>query len=407
MSNVIIAGAGASGLCAAIVCARNGCKVTIIEKTDVVGKKLSITGNGRCNLTNLDMKPEDFNDAAAGRMKGFLERFDAESAIRFFRSLGVIVQSEDGYIYPVSNQASTVVNALYNECLRLGVEFMMHQQLKEVIVNGDSSFIIRTDKDRFDCDKFIMAIGSLSGPKITASTGDGYYICKKLGMSIKDCYPALVGMKADSEFLPADGGVRAKARVDFLIGREVIISEYGEVQFTKDSISGFPVMQASGKVSKYLADGTPISCEIDFFPEYDDESFEALKSEMCKLRDNRTLEEFLSGIGNSNINDMIIRRMKFSKSMHMKNIAENMTRNILDAYRHYRIELIGPTSYQQAQVTTGGVSLGEVDDNLMARKAPGMYIIGELLDVDGRCGGYNLQWAWTSAYIAAMSASEA
>ncbi|MCR5102412.1 MAG: aminoacetone oxidase family FAD-binding enzyme [Butyrivibrio sp.] len=405
MSKIIIAGAGAAGLCCAVFCARNGHEVIIIEKTDNIGKKLSITGNGRCNMTNLDMRPEYYNSAVRKRMEGFLNVFSPEKAINFFRSLGLVVQSEDGYIYPVSNQALSVVKALHDECLRYGVSFKMKEQLKEVKKENDGSFIVRTDKGVYDSDRFIMAIGGMSGPKTTASTGDGYYICKKLGISIKECFPALVGLKTDSQFMPQDSGVRAKVNVSFMIGNEIIATEYGEVQFTKDTISGFPIMQQSGEMAKHLADGTPITCCIDFFPEYDENSFELLKREMLRLRDNRSLEQFLSGFGNSNINDMIIKRMKFGKNMKMKNISEKMARDIMDMYRSYKLEIIEPAGYQSSQVTKGGVSLGEVNDDLEVKKVPGMFIIGELLDVDGRCGGYNLQWAWTSAFIAAQKAS--
>lgn len=420
---IIIAGGGASGMCAAIYAARNGADVTIIEKNNVLGKKLSMTGNGRCNLTNLDMREDCFNAAARTRMKDWLAAFGATEVIRFFRSLGVVVRSEEGYIYPASGQAVTVVTALSDEIRRLGVKVVYEQQVKRIEVkddgakaDGDGSgaetgaryggrYVVVTDKDRFDGDAVIMATGSLSGPKTTMSTGDGYYICKQLGMSIKDTYPALVGFKCDREDgLPA-AGVRSMANVSFYLGTEELAREYGEVQITPEGISGIPVMQASREVIRLVSEKKPVYAEVDFFPDYDDKAFTDLKQDMMRFLDTRTLEEFLQGFGNSNINELVLSRMKLGKGMKMKNISPSMAECILDSYRKLRFRIVDCNGYQASQVTTGGVSLGDIGDRFAYVNDEGIYCIGELVDVDGRCGGYNLQWAFMSGSIAGTAAS--
>ena len=190
-----------------------------------------------------------------------------------------------------------------------------------------------------------------------------------------------------------------------MLGTEALAVEYGELQFTRDGISGIPVMQASSKIVKFLAEGKPIYASINFFPDYDDEDFLSLEKEMLRLRDDRSLKEFLNGFYNSNINDMIISRMKMGASMKMKNISESMVLSIFNAYRNYRIKLSESYGYQQAQVTSGGVSLGDIKDDMAVNDHHGIFVIGELLDVDGRCGGYNLQWAFTSGSIAGTVAS--
>ena len=242
---VYVAGGGAAGMCAAVYAARNGADVTIIEKNTRLGKKLSVTGNGRCNLTNLDMRPEYYNKAAEGRMKTWLSLYGPEETIRFFKSIGVIVKSEDGYIYPVSGQASTVVSALENEIKRLKVKVITESQVKAVKrdESDGSSYLLITNKDKYRADSVILALGSLSGAKSTMSTGDGYYICKQLGMGFKDTYPALVGFKCEAGDVMPDAGVRAGARISFFLGDELITSESGELQISKDGISGIPVMQ--------------------------------------------------------------------------------------------------------------------------------------------------------------------
>ncbi len=403
---ICIAGGGASGMCAAIYAARNGAKVTIIEKNTVLGKKLSMTGNGRCNLTNLDMREECFNAAARGRMKEWLSIYGVEDVICFLKSLGVVVKSEDGYIYPLSGQAVTVVKALENEIKRLGIETIFGQQLKAVEKKEDGeSYLVRTDKASFEADRVILAVGSLSGPKSTMSTGDGYYICKKLGMTVKDTFPALVGFKCDPEEIMPGAGVRIMAEISFVLGAETLVSEYGEVQLSADGISGIPVMQASREISRLLFEKKPVFAVLDLFPDYDETDFKALKTDMLKLKDDRSLEEFLSGFSNSYITEMVLKRMKLSKTMKMKNISVSMAECILDSYRSLKIKLSDSYGYQASQVTTGGVSLGDIGSDFACKTDPGIYCIGELLDVDGRCGGYNLQWAFTSGSIAGCAAS--
>ncbi len=392
-------------MCAAIYAARNGAKVCIIEKNDCLGKKLSMTGNGRCNLTNLNMSEDCYNAAARSRMKDWLGTYGAEDVICFFKSLGVVVKSEDGYIYPVSGQAKTVVDALKNEIKRLGVEVVYKEQLKSVAGLEDGSLEIVTDKSRYQAERCIIAVGSLSGVKSTMSTGDGYYICKKLGMTIKDTFPALVGFKCEEdEYLP-EKGVRCDARISFILGSEVLSSEQGELQITSDGISGIPVMQASRDVIRFVEEKKPVYAAIDFFPDYDENDFASLKMDMLRLKDDRTIEEFLLGFANQGVTDMILARMKISKTMKMKNISDSFAECILDSYRNLKIKIEGSYGYQASQVTAGGVSIAEVGSDFSFNKNRNIYVIGELLDVDGRCGGYNLQFAFTSGSIAGCASS--
>ena len=392
-------------MCAAIYAARNGAEVCIIEKNDCLGKKLSMTGNGRCNLTNLNMSEDCYNAAARSRMKDWLGTYGAEDVICFFKSLGVVVRSEDGYIYPVSGQAKTVVDALKNEIIRLGIKVIYKEQLKSINSLENGSLEIVTDKSRYEADKCIIAVGSLSGVKSTMSTGDGYYICKKLGMNIKDTFPALVGFKCeDGELLP-EKGVRCDVRISFVLGNEVLSSEQGELQITSDGISGIPVMQASRDVIRFVEEKKPVYAVIDFFPDYDESEFDILKKDMLRLKDDRSVTEFLLGFANQGVTDMILGRMKMSKTMKMKNVSDSFAECILDSYRNLKLKIDDSYGYQASQVTTGGVSIAEIGSDFSFNKNRNIYVIGELLDVDGRCGGYNLQFAFTSGSIAGCASS--
>ncbi|MBQ9590997.1 MAG: aminoacetone oxidase family FAD-binding enzyme [Butyrivibrio sp.] len=402
---IIVAGGGASGMCAAIYAARNGADVTIIEKNNQLGKKLSMTGNGRCNLSNLDMDEKKYNVSAEKRMKQWLSVYGVLDVINFFKSLGIVIRSENGYLYPLSGQALTVVTAFENELKRLGVKVITNEQVKAVKAPGNDKYILLTNKGEYEADRIILATGGLSGAKSTMSTGDGYYICKQLGMDIKDTFPALVGFKCAGDEIMPQSGVRSVAEVSFMLGSEILAKEYGELQFNKDGISGFPVMQASGKVVKLISEGKPVLACINLFPDYSDEDFLSLEKEMLQLRDGRTLEEFLNGFNNKAINDMIMSRLKMSRTMKMKNISESMVLSIFDYYRNLKIRLADTYGYQASQVTSGGVSLGSIRDDMTCVSYNGIFVVGELLDVDGRCGGYNLQWAFTSGSIAGTVAS--
>ena len=392
-------------MCAAIYAARNGAEVCIIEKNDCLGKKLSMTGNGRCNLTNLNMSEDCYNAAARSRMKDWLGTYGAEDVICFFKSLGVVVKSEDGYIYPVSGQAKTVVDALNNEIIRLGIKVIYKEQLKSINSLENGSLEIATDKYRYEADKCIIAVGSLSGVKSTMSTGDGYYICKKLGMNIKDTFPALVGFKCEEGELLPEKGVRCDVRISFILGNEVLSSEQGELQITSDGISGIPVMQASRDVIRFVEEKKPVYAVIDFFPDYDESDFDILKKDMLRLKDDRSVTEFLLGFANQGVTDMILGRMKMSKTMKMKNVSDSFAECILDSYRNLKLKIDDSYGYQASQVTTGGVSIAEIGSDFSFNKNRNIYVIGELLDVDGRCGGYNLQFAFTSGSIAGCASS--
>ena len=405
---VLIAGAGAAGMCAAIAAAREGAEVTVIEKTEGVGKKLSMTGNGRCNLSNLNISENDYNETSRTRMKRWLKRIGVSETLDFFSSLGLVVQNESGYLYPITGQAASVVNALYQECIRLSVSFCFNEQIKKITPVEDDfkiGFCVKTNNSTYETDRVIMATGGLAGPKTCMATGDGYFICEKLGMKRMDTFPALVPVLSDDDTLPKESGVRAYAEVSFMIGDGIFASEYGEVQITSNGISGIPVLQASGLVAYHLSENRPVTASINFFPDYNEDEYQILIDRMLSLPGERRLGELLGGFCNSNINEMLLKRMKLSPNMKLKNVGESMLRCILMKYRDLRIEIKGVSDYKKAQVTRGGISLGDLDDDLQYKNMKGVFVIGELCDVDGRCGGYNLQWAWTSGIIAGEAAS--
>ena len=402
---VLVAGAGASGMCAAIHAARAGALVTILEKTDTAGRKLSMTGNGRCNLSNMELSADSYNTSDEDGVDRYLRRFGTRQTQEFFMSVGVLTRDENGPIYPASGQASAVTGALVSECIRDGVKFIYKEQIKSVRKNDDGSLIVRSDKHEYESDSLILATGGLSGPKPTASTGDGYYICEQLGMKCTDRYPALVSLNCSDDTLPGETGVRVKADITFMSGGEKIASEYGELQITGDGISGIPVMQASGAVASYLDNNKQVTAYADVFPEYTDSEFEELTQRLVTCKGKRTLLDFVNGFANGYLGMTVLKRLGLSPEEDMNSLSWEKLYELVMYYRRIPFEITGTGGYRRAQVTSGGVSLSCLDDDLQSRSFPGVYCVGELVDVDGRCGGYNLQWAWCSAALAGSAAA--
>ena len=403
---VVIAGAGASGMCAAVVCARAGAKVTIIEKTDTAGKKLSMTGNGRCNLSNTDMHARCYNQEAKARMGAWLEKYGTEETVQFFHSLGIEIRNEDGYLYPFSGQASSVADVLRKENERLGVDIIYRTQVKEILPQiGMHRYSVRTTGAYYEADSVILAMGGNSGPKITMSTGDGYYIAQKLGLHVTDRMPGLVQLKSSDQALPAEAGVRMEATITLYAGERVLAQETGELQLTANGLSGIPIMQASAYVARALANREKVYAEIDFFPAYTEEQFRRLTENILSIKEQRSMSELLEGICNSHINDMILKKLETDSWCRADLFTDLNLKKILQEYRQVRIPITETGTFQQSQVTAGGICLQDLTDELEAVNMPGIYCIGELTDVDGRCGGYNLQWAWMSGSFAGSAAA--
>ena len=400
---IVIAGGGASGLCAGVLLARRGFSVTVLEKTKTAGKKLSMTGNGRCNLSNLATDASCYNEAARPLIEKLLPRAGVRETVAFFREIGVLLRNEEGYLYPVSGRAKQVVASLLDAFLAAGGRMVYGAQLKEV--TGDGPFRACTADEAYDADCVILATGGLSGPKTTASTGDGYYIADRLGMEVTERYPALVRLLSDDRTLPADTGVRARARVTFLADGVPFATECGEVQLTAEGISGIPVLQAGAKAARALSGGASVMAELDFFPDVTEDAWVELAASFSARVTRQTVCRMLDGVADTRINHMILSRAGVDPDTPAGGITEKQRRDLMNGYRALSIRITGTADYTQAQATSGGVALSSLSDTLESLKKPGIYCIGELTDVDGRCGGYNLQWAWTSALTAANDIS--
>jgi len=327
-----IIGAGASGLAAAITAARRGHIVTVYDRNKIPGAKLLLTGNGKCNFSNTYMDASCFHETEGGTVDRLLQAYPTQSAVDFMNSIGINSVDWNGYLYPDTKKASDVVDTLYDTCIKLGVAF------KFEVVDLDISLL------RSQYDKVILACGSRAH-KETGSNGSGYKYLEKLGVKYTRVLPALCALYcSDKDFCNEYKGRRIISKVSFQDHSAV-----GEVQFTPYGISGIPVFQISRYVSKALDVSNPVSVNIDFHPDED------LIPEF--LRDRYDADNTYDGI------DLVIEKT---------------------------------AGFDKSQVCTGGVSLDELTEGFELKKAPGVYVIGEMCDVDGICGGYNLHWAWLS-----------
>lgn len=436
-NRVIIVGAGASGLMAAITAARNGAKVTVLEAMDRPGKKLLTTGNGRCNLTNMDPElPKRYHGAAASFVQPVLEQFDAQKTRWFFGEIGLLTIEKNGYVYPYTNQASSVLEVLLAELRRWKVKLKLTEKV-EAITCADRIWKVQTGTWTYEAERLILSCGSKCAPT-TGSDGSGYQLAKMAGLKLTPVVPALTPLLCEGKAPALTAGVRGMAEVslwqcqkqemrsmpakkqagkdrgmkpDKTGGWTFVASEQGEVQWTKYGISGIAVFQ----LSRYVAaakETAAFQVTLDLLKPYLEESKmerEAL-GKMLRQRARQLLPEpagvLLRGILNEKLIPLMLDQAGIRPKTRCQELTETELCTLLDVCSGYLLTISGTKSFDVCQVCAGGIDTAQISPETMECKhIPGLYVTGELLDVDGPCGGYNLQWAWASGYVAGRSAA--
>ena len=405
MRHVIVIGGGASGLVAAITAARNGAKVTIIEKNDRLGRKILSTGNGRCNLTNEYMTPSCFRSDDLEIVSHVLEKFGYESAVHFFEELGIVLRNRQGYVYPISDQASTVADALQMEVMFQQIHCVLGQTATNISKNREK-FVVKTEQATFSGDAVILATGGKAASKL-GSDGSGYELAKRMGHHMAPVLPALVQLKCKGQSFKQVAGVRTQAKVTLFIDSEAVSADEGELQLTNYGISGIPVFQISRFASKGLYKKQKVWAELDFMPIKSDEEFYKFIVERIKARGQKSAEDFLFGMFHKKIIEWLLKTANINAGKLIRDLSQKELEQLIELCKHFKIEIENHNGFEQAQVCAGGVKTTEVNvDTLESIFEENLYLIGELLDVDGICGGYNLQWAWATGYIAGTCAAK-
>ncbi len=403
MKNVVIAGAGASGMMAAVTAAAEGARVILLEHKDRIGKKILSTGNGRCNFTNICQEPICYHSDQPEFPWKIVEKFGAQDIISFFLQLGIYSKNRNGYLYPNSDQASAVLDAFRMELERLQVEIRTGTECRE-IRPGKKGFTVITNQGNIRADRVILAAGSKAAPS-TGSDGSGYDLAKKLGHRILPVLPALVQIRCGENYFKSLAGVRANGSVSIWNGDRCIARDTGELQLTNYGISGIPVFQVSRYASRLLYRKKDVYAVLDFMPDFTQEQMTAFLRARAKTRPEKTAGVFLIGLFHRKLSDLWIKLAGISREKKAGDLTDGEIICLVRLIKSMKVTVTGTNSFEQAQVCCGGVDTAEVDpDTLESLYVPGLYFAGEILDVDGMCGGYNLTFAWASGYVAGRSA---
>lgn len=408
MKHILVIGGGAAGIAAAIVAARENpaARITILERMDRVGKKILATGNGRCNLTNMGASFAHFYSNDKGALKRILEGMEPQNVLDFFDSLGLLCQEEDeGRVYPYCKQASMVLDVLLQALDRLKIHVQCNCTVTGIGRNKGKYAVKTGDGQTLTADAVILTCGGKAASKL-GSDGSGYALAKAMGHSCTSLYPALVAFKCDMNGLGGLKGIRAEAGLTLLAGTYVLGKELGEVQFTEYGLSGIPAMQLSGRLSR-LRKGETCTALVDLFPEWDNEAL--FKDLRKRQKQQETLENLLLGTIHKRLAYAVLKSAGLQPlSRPAASLTNAELHRLTDTLKAWRFPVTGTQGWDNAQVTGGGITLSEVDAVTMQSKAqPGLFLAGEVLDVAGDCGGFNLHWAWCSGIRAGKAAAKA
>ena len=397
-----IIGGGASGMAAALQAAQNAnAEVHLFERQSRLGRKLLATGNGRCNLSNLHCTEGGYFGEDPAFALFALSRCTPEETLLWFSRMGLITVAErTGRVYPYSDQANSVLDVLRFALQKPNIFIHTSWEIQSVC-RKNGRFILESQDDRFTCDKLIIACGGLAGSKLGGSMA-GYKLLSKFGHKSTKLRPALVQLRTDWRGVAALKGVRANCRAQIYRDGTLFAQSEGEIQFTENGLSGPVIFEISRDV---CADPGVWLCRLDFLPQMGEEALFAALSQ--RKNTNLPAEELLTGILHNRLGRVLVKAAGIGSTEPVCALSDTQLRAVCEAVKGFEISLKEPMGMDSAQVTAGGVYTDDFDPETMeSRIVPNLYACGEVLDIDGACGGYNLQWAWSSGRLAGQSAGK-
>ncbi|MCH5262264.1 MAG: aminoacetone oxidase family FAD-binding enzyme [Lachnospiraceae bacterium] len=402
---IAVIGGGASGMVAAIRAAQLGAQVTVYERNDRVGKKILSTGNGKCNFSNEKMSADCYRGNGVELVDTIYNIFGVKETKEFFAGLGMRIKERDGYLYPASGQASTVLDVLRYELERLLVRVVTGCQVTNISADRNELIVETNAHSREKYDAVILACGGCAAPK-TGSDGQGFVLAKQLGHNIIPTVPALTALRCGEDFYKRVAGVRCDAKLTLYIDGQPMRSHRGELQWTDYGISGIPVFQLSRDAAYALQEQRAVTVQISLMSESDDNAGDAFWRERWMRQSGQTMEQFVIGLVNKKIGLLLLKLAGIKESEKAENVPQVRREKLEGLCRSLFVTVRDTNPFEQAQVCAGGVDCLEVTDTLESRIVPGLFFAGEILDIDGICGGYNLQWAWSSGAVAGQSAAQ-
>lgn len=407
---VYIIGAGPAGMMAAITAAKSGADVTLMEHNDRIGKKILSTGNGRCNYTNEFQGPEYYRSDNNSFPWKVVQAFPADTVISYFEELGIMPKNKNGGLYPFSEQAAAVLDVLRMEIERLHISVVTSAHVKEIVKQKQGFRIVaevEQKEKRYLADKVILSTGSKAAAKL-GSDGSGYALAKALGHHIIPVVPALVQLKCKEAYFKSLAGIRLQGKVSLYVNEVLMGEDTGEVQLTDYGISGIPVFQISRYAARGLYEKKQVYAVLDILPQMSESE---LFDYLWKRKEERPLKEmesFFTGIFNKKLIPVLLKNAGISLHKKVGELTKKELHLLVKGIKSWNVTISGTNSFEQAQVCAGGIDTREIEPSTMESNiVPGLYFAGEIVDVDGICGGYNLQWAWSSGYLAGKGAANA
>lgn len=401
VKEILVVGGGAAGIAAALSAAEAGGRVTILEGLNRPGKKLLVTGNGRCNLGNTRIAPECYHTARPDRLKVLLKQMPATLTTDFFERWGLMTMADEaGRLYPYCRQASMVVDVLLLALQRRGVAVETDCTVTEAFWDRGGFTVKSSQGSRWRSDALILAAGGKAAPK-QGLNGGGYALAKGFGHSCTPLYPCLTALRCTHPALRGLKGIRVLCTVALCAGGREIARESGELQLTEYGVSGIPAMQLSCRLGAQK--GANVS--VDFFPDCSMRALYTLLRRRAEECPDSTLEDAFLGLLHKRIMYALMKEAGLSPlSRTVRTLRPEELARLAELLKNWRLPVEGPMGWEQAQVTGGGIALQEIGDDFQSRCCSGLYLAGEVLDVAGECGGYNLHWAWCSGILAGRRA---
>ena len=388
---VAVIGGGASGLIGALTAAQNGASVTIYERCDRVGRKILATGNGRCNMTNINAKTRNYHGEDNSFIEDVKSQFWVSETLAYFEELGLMYKVEEkGRVYPYSDTATSVLDVLRNAINEMGIEIKTDFEVKELKPLKNGYEIVSYTGQRAFCERAIVATGGKASPSL-GSNGSGYNIATKLGHGITKLTPSLVQIKTEGDVAKKLKGLKLQCSIT-----SKNVTKDGELLFTEYGLSGVSVFE----MSAYINTGDII--EIDIFPKHSKNDMLNIIKKRVEALGNTEMENFFVGMLNKRVGQVFLKSIGIEPlSKKVSALTQLEIENIAYSLKRWKFTVSGTMSWNNAQVTRGGIKTNEINSHtLESKKHKGLYFCGEILDIDGDCGGYNLQWAWSSGYVA-------